>query len=274
MGWLVVDTNQVSRGYALFSSNRCDDFEGISLSPLVLCELLHSNNRQPLNDLLRWPVRLGMTPGEVMTSIATCRRSRIVDFIPFHQRTPQQVRALLDPANKNLKEFEQKASNHIHAWEKNMKIAIPQLRRAINALISQGLLDRWPKFADVTQILDHLSNGVNSPVGRFIEQGVYRGGNHTVRANPKALFTGTKANPYLWRYYRTILWYVLSYSSVWGKQADRANRPPKDNDWTDLTLSLYAAPGDVILTEDKMTRLAVSAVNPDREIKTALATDI
>jgi hypothetical protein len=41
-----------------------------------------------------------------------------------------------------------------------------------------------------------------------------------------------------------------------------------------MTLSLYAAPGDIILTADGTVRKAVSAVNPDGAVRTALVKDL
>jgi hypothetical protein len=74
-------------------------------------------------------------------------------------------------------------------------------------------------------------------------------------------------NSYLRHFFHTLLWYQLSFQQSWTREYDEWNISIDKNNWTDITLSLYAAPGDIILSADKNVRMATSAVNLDGAIK-------
>ena len=120
MVWIVVDTNQAIRMKVLPEPSLGANIEGISLSPFVLGELLRSNNRRPLENLAKYPVRIGMSPGEVMDLIARRRRSQIVTCRPFLNLPTMQVREyLLSPSlqKDREREFVDTVKTHIETIE-------------------------------------------------------------------------------------------------------------------------------------------------------------
>ena len=87
------------------------------------------------------------------------------------------------------------------------------------------------------------------------------------------LYGAVMDNPFLGRLFRTILAYIISFSQAWDHANRQQNFGPEAvrDDWTDMTLSLYAGPGDLIVTADKKLRGAVEIVNPRGEVRTVLA---
>ena len=114
MSWCVVDTNQAIRMRTLPKSLQGAPIEGITIPAFVLAELLQSTNREPVRNLAQYPLRLGMTPGELMHRIASLRRSQIVAFSPFHNRTSQEIQqGLLSLPSQEVEKFVAEATAHI-----------------------------------------------------------------------------------------------------------------------------------------------------------------
>jgi hypothetical protein len=267
MVWVVIDTNQAIRMAGLPQQYLGAEIEGITLPPFVLAELLRSNNHQPLARLAQYAVRIGMTPGEVMARLAPLRRSQIVAFHPFHDLTTQKVHEfLLSPPVAKAREFMESATTHISTGGQVLKAANEKVRQALR---SQGRDPRQYKFSGMAHVCQVLAHGRTSVLETWLMQFVSEGGIRDVRANSRALYTGAMANPYLRHYLHTFLWYTISYQQAWTSQYADWNLSIKQNDWTDMTLALYAGPGDIILTNDGTVRKAVSAVNPDDTIKVA-----
>ena len=59
-----------------------------------------------------------------------------------------------------------------------------------------------------------------------------------------------------------ILYYVISYSRAWADQAHNFDPSSTRDDWTDITLPLYAADGNIILTADNKLRTAIRMIEP------------
>ncbi len=271
MSWVVIDNNEAKR--IPVPSRLCANFEGITISPFVLAELFkHPPNRKYIKNLAQYPVRLGMTPGEVMYQVALLRRSRIVAFRPFHNQASEQVqKMLLDPPEQKMQEHVAETTTHIYRGSGVFKSVKQEIH---DALRSQGQEPRDFKFAGFADALQKLATGPGNVLEGWLMKDVSEGGTRSVRTSPRALYMGAMQNPYLRHYYHTYLWYRLGFQEVWAEEYKDWNIPIKKNDWSDITLSLYAAPGDIILSADGTVRKAVSAVNPDRAVITALATEL
>jgi hypothetical protein len=271
MVWIVVDTNQAIRMKVLPEPSLGANIEGISLSPFVLGELLRSNNRRPLENLAKYPVRIGMSPGEVMDLIARRRRSQIVTCRPFLNLPTMQVREyLLSPSlqQDREREFVDTVKTHIDTTGKVLRSAAEKVR---NAIRRRGGNPRDYKFDGMADARQRLANGRKNVLESLLLQFVSDGGSRDIRANPRALYTGAMANPYLRHYLHTFLWYTVSILQSWSSQFAKWNRVIENNEWTDMTLPLYAAPGDIVLTDDGTVRKAVSAVSPNGDIKAMCA---
>jgi hypothetical protein len=83
-------------------------------------------------------------------------------------------------------------------------------------------------------------------------------------------------NPFLSRFFKTMLYYLISFSRAWDHAHREHNFDPEEerDDWTDITIPLYANSGDLIVTADKKLRGAIAMVDPNGEVRTILAREL
>jgi trehalose/maltose hydrolase-like predicted phosphorylase len=95
-------------------------------------------------------------------------------------------------------------------------------------------------------------------------------------ANPDELYAAVMQNPYLSRFFKTMLYYTISFSRAWDDTHQEHNFDPEEkrDDWTDITVPLYASSGDLIVTADKKLRGAVAMIDFNSEVRTALAREL
>ena len=74
-------------------------------------------------------------------------------------------------------------------------------------------------------------------------------------------------NPNLDRFARLVVCRHLGYTNSWRERALNVTLAGKRDDFTDLTLALYAADGDVILTADGKFRDAFRYIDPYRKVQ-------
>jgi hypothetical protein len=273
MVWVVIDNNETKNLPSSPTSGQWASIEGVSISPFVLAELFkHPPNRKYIKNLTQYPVRLGMSPGEVMHRIASLCQSQLVAFRPFHNLASEQIQAvLLDPPEEKMQEFVREATGHV----KNGSDVLKSAKQAVHdALKLQGHNPYDYKFEGFADALHKLATGPENVLEVWLTQNVSEGGTRSVETDARELYASAMKNPYLRHHLHTFLWYQLSFQQVWADEYKDWNISIKKNDWTDMTLSLYTAPGDIILTADGVVRQAVSAVNPEGCVRTALATDL
>lgn len=247
MGWIIVDTNQASRAKAsLIDSLQA---EGIIIPPFVLGELWNSSDRRPLEKLADYPLRLGMTPGEVMARLTKLRLSQIMVFQPFHNLSSREVQhGLLNQSPQRMQEFVKETIPHIRAAKDVFSSARARFR---NSLRSQGYDPRDFKFTDFNSVLDMATATSDNFIMWLLIEIVSECGTKTTRANCHALYAGAMKNPYLRRFFYSLLWYIVSSQQAWTREYDKWNISVKHNDWTDITLPLYAAPDDIYVRRQK-----------------------
>src|SRR5712692_7940349 len=234
MSWIVIDNNEAKRLPVPPVSYQDANIEGVTISPFILKELLcHPPNRKYVEKLARYPVRLGMPPRGVMRRIVSLPRSQIVTFSPFYDLTPQEVQwVLLDPPAQWLKKFVAEVDTYIKTSSKFLNSLQRKVRHDLK---SRGY---HPKFADFTEALQKLALGPDNLIERWFMQIVSADGLSSVGICPQELYMGAMDNAYLRHHFHTVLWYMLSFQWVWDKQ-----HGIEDNEWIDMTLTLYAAPG-------------------------------
>jgi hypothetical protein len=265
MSWVVIDTNQAIRLKPSLLSSQLPNMEGFILPPFVLGELWKSDDRRPMEVLAQYPLRLGMSPGGAMERLASLRYSQIIPFRPFLNLSSQEIqRGLLNPSEEKLKKLVERMTAHIQDGTEHFLSAKKKTR---DTLRSQGYDPRDFKFAGFSDALQKLCVGPHNVVTYYLSLFVSNCNTRKVRANPDALYISALKNFYLRHFFHTLFWYVLSFQQSWTKKYDKWNISIGKNNWTDITLALYPAPGDVILSADKNVRMAASAVNPDGAVK-------
>jgi hypothetical protein len=77
------------------------------------------------------------------------------------------------------------------------------------------------------------------------------------------------SNPFLARMWKAVLYCLVSWARQWQDQRHNFDASPERDDWVDMTLPLYAADGDVILTGDTKLKTMVGAIEQAGLVTTA-----
>jgi len=271
---IVPDTNQA--GFIYLNT----DCEGVSLTPYVLAELLLHSNPTPRLHLAPMPIRLGLEPAHVMEALSSMDEEGISTFEPFHREMlpnyesyRELLGAMSKPEEKHLK-WARRVKNN------NLKFCFEQISRSqgfrkyVRDMVAQGKLERVPKFSSSQQLIDSVGSTEGSFLGELVVSSVSSGRKRGCRIeDPKGLFKAVMGNPYLGGFFIVLLCYLISFSQAWAHSLRKLNFEPGKgrDDWTDMTLPLYARRGDCIVTADTKLKDILAVAFPDDEliVKTA-----
>jgi len=242
---VVIDSNQLSS--FLGKINPAGVFNGITLAPYVFAEtLLRSNAQQLMGQLLHFDVLIGLEPSDVMEKLAGLDEEGILSFVPYNiglsmPTTVDEQDILLARGIK--------ASNRIFA---DTMFSLAKLFR--KRLRDEGIKHKFSALPEVLS-LSFLESLIFDSIS-------YKGSRTPAVSDAASLYHAVMRNRHLSRYFKTILYYVISYSRAWADQTQNFDPSSSLDDWTDITLPLYAADGDIILTADKKLRTAIGIVEP------------
>jgi hypothetical protein len=155
-----------------------------------------------------------------------------------------------------------------------MRSIAKSFRKQIKDMVAKGTFSKVPKFSSFDEIMKAVGSGVDSFLSSVVLDSISDNGRRPVAVtNPDELYAAVMQNPYLSRFFKTLLYYTISFSRAWDDEHQAHNFDPEEkrDDWTDMTVTLYAGPGDLIVTEDKKLCGAVTMVNLDSKIRTVLA---
>lgn len=250
----VLDTNQACKAFRqLLPRNH-----RLTLSPYVLAEMaLHGRTRTEFGRLEHFDVLLGLEVQTVMERIAPLDEAGIQGFIPFYAKSEaQRIIRLLEKGD--------------NAWAEQLK---------------QGGLKFCGQMADAAQSLrkDLVANGISKTAkARDIQDAINNlpcfkerlvscihnmEARKTAVASADRLYEAVMQNQYLARLFKTTHYFVLSWSQMWQNQTHNFNASQDRDDWPDLTLPLYAANGDIIVTADKKLRNAITMIEPSGAVQ-------
>jgi hypothetical protein len=97
---------------------------------------------------------------------------------------------------------------------------------------------------------------------------------------PWRIYRAVMNNPYLGRFWRHLLGYLVCSSGLLNQQAFRGLRADflpgekRSASWADLSLFLYAREGDAILTMDRGVRSLAAIVDPDARLRVGPLSEI
>ena len=263
---IVLDTNQVG----IF----CDRVQkeswllslDVTLPPNVLAELILWRKQTSRNQLYALRPRVGLHLGDVMSAIASANEDEIRTFRPFPSPTTanSEIYDELVNALKGPSPLQHQWATDWKAKNKDfcglMKKKALDFRKLIRDKKSAGIIRGTYKFASIE---DAFGKGSQSFVGSIVNASVSEGGKRQVAiTDPEKLYDAVIANPFVGGLFKTILFYILSYSRMWDHNHHNHNFDPTSDrdDWTDMTVPLYAAPGDTILTQDTKLCDAIATV--------------
>lgn len=256
---LVIDTNQANRLPASLPAR----FVGLTLSPFLLAEVL-LRSRCPrietLGLLSQHDISIGIQPAEMLDLVAPLEANAIAKLTPFpvpNSELDQLSRRLLNEAD-----YRPAAE-----WAKRVKASHLKLCAGFVALSTRARKEikrqRIKRLANFPDGLEQLAQGRDSFLGSLVNTSVRHKGRRSVAVqDADALYAAVMTNPYLRRYFHSLLYYVVSISRLWRDQ--RLNRDPAStrDDWADLALSHYVGDGDMIVSNDGLVRQAFAAIDP------------
>ena len=254
----VVDTNQALKLPSRSTEGDLSQAPSeIALAPYVLAEVLHRGNPEPtLARLREFDVRYGLEPVEVLETVAKSTETEIVTFEPF--AVPGS------PSYEALKAALYEPSTCHVEWAREVKSRNRNFCSLMfeRAKFFRKKLREWDlhkeKFSDLSEVLTKLTFPLSLVVSSISNDPLRK----TVVSDEGLLYYAVMRNQYLARFFKTILYYVLSFSRAWRDQNHNFDPSVKRDDWTDLTLPLYAANGDIIMTADRKLRNAIKVIEP------------
>lgn len=274
--WIIVDNNQISCLPTQISSAKLNGcLEGITIPAYVFAEILVRGNPVPSLERLRnFNIRFGMESGEVMNALGALSEAEIKDFTPF----PNPGTEIAKKYDDLFSALNGPSSRHI-AWANKVKstgrdfskklLALPPAfkKKARDAGIS--------KIKSIDEALSKAGIGPTSFLGSIIMRQILREHRRGIDISTQGrLYDAVMQNQHLARFMKTILCYLLSISRFWENQELNYDPNIKSDDWTDITIPLYASDGDVILTGDKKLSLTVRTIDPLRKVTVMRCKDL
>jgi len=204
-----------------------------------------------------------------MSALASCNEDEIRAFRPFPSSTTvnsklydQLVNALKSPSQRHHRWATTLKSTNKDFGGRMKKSAL-DFRKYIRDEISTGNIQGTYKVASIEDAFDAFGKGPHSFIGSIVSATLSEGGKRQVIIDdPDKLYDAVMANPFVSGHFKIILFYFLSYSRMWDHNHQNLNFDPTADrdDWTDMTVPLYAAPGDTILTQDIKLCDAIASV--------------
>ncbi len=266
---LVVDTNQAG----LLPTDRQRDWV-LALSPYVMAEIMLGRTRT-LRRLSTFPFKRGLELLDVWIQLSRYSPKEIREFEPF-VRPGQQYRQDYDVM---VSAMDRVRPTHVE-WAKYIK----QSHRQYMATLSESAITfrrrlrehglSKVKHSTFAEALSEYASDSESFLGDAVVGTINYGGRRATETRPDKLFKAVMENQYVGRFFHAILAYILSISHVWKDQKLNQNPSPKRDDMTDITLLLYAADGDLILSNDNYLSRLVSLIEPKGNVKVCKVEDI
>lgn len=274
---IVPDTNQA--GFIYLNT----DCEGVSLAPYVLAELLLYSNPTPRLHLAPMPIRLGLEPAHVMEALSSMDEEGISTFEPFHGKMLPNYESYREILGSMWKPEEKHLKWARRVKDNNLKFCFEQIsrsqgfRKCVRDMVAQGKLESVPKFSSSQQLIYSVGCTESSFLGELVVSSVSSGGKRKCRVeDPKVLFKAVMGNQYLGGFFIVLLCYLISFSQAWAHSLRKLNFEPSKgrDDWTDMTLPLYARRGDCIVTVDTKLKDILAVAFPDDELIVKTAEEI
>jgi len=267
----VIDTNQAS----LLPSGEKRAL-AVSLSPYVLSEILLRGDPSPTLELLRtFDIRLGLETSDVMSKLAQLSPQEITTFEPFpvpaqsFWQDYEAIRKAIDaPRPAHIRRARYIKESHL----RHCKSLVGTARIFRRHLRERGMANH--KFSTFEQALSELASTPDSFLRSVIVGSITNDGKRTTKGPPAELLDAVLANQYVGRLFRAQLAYHICISRLWTEESLNFDPSPTRDDMTDITLPLYAADGDVIVTGDTKLTLLVSLIDPGGRIGTCKASQI
>ncbi len=250
----------------------------LSLPPLVFYEiLLRSNPKPSLKWIQQFNFRLGKFesgPNGIQKEIVSLSEKEILRFEPFYP--PQDsiysnLRAFLNgpPTDVAIEEAKRVKKEHRKFISETLT-SVAKTKRTLLDLKAQNKLPNKFKLKCFEEILSNpdFAGRPDSFLGDFVF-GVCL--DKDIKGfNREKIFETVMKNQYLGRFCKMYLCYTVSVCRLWENQTYNFDPQENRDDWTDITLALYVADGDTVITNDIKLRNLFSMVNGNIIVKNSL----
>jgi len=277
---LVIDCNQASK---LPSHGKQPRTYSVSLPPFVLGEILLRSNPLPtLKCIQAYHFRIGLEPADVMMELSRLSLREIRNFEPFYsprkhymQDYDRLMEAAFKPGHEHrkwatlVKQRHLQFCNKFSCQSKPAKAKIKQLVRDYSKSAQQK---GNAKPSNYKAVLADEQNQPNAFIKGVLGGSLSLYGCSSARLDE--IYNDVMSNQYLNRFFRTIHAYFLGRSGAWRDQKLNFNPGPTQDDITDIILPLYAADGDIIVSEDKMLAKLVALVEVGNQVIVRKASQI
>jgi hypothetical protein len=229
--WIVIDTNQTWwLPPGLSRSGAAPEAEGITIPPFVLAELLILDNPTPRLKLLTFKTRVGLTPFTVMGQLARFQVSEIITFKPFPStRFRDQIASMLRHPTPSYKQWAEDCKKENRQFGGRMQRASKSFRNLISDMVAKGVFPEVPKFSDFETLMNAVGVGASSFLGSTAINLISEYGQRSVvGADPDEIYAAIMQNPYLSRFFKTMLYYTISYSRAWDHTCQAHNFDPEE----------------------------------------------
>jgi hypothetical protein len=231
----------------------------------VFAEILLRGNPEPTLAILRQcNVIFGLEIGEALKQVSRLNEEQIQRFPPFVSlATPRYYRELYSGFTKLTQkhlDWAKLVKNNGLAFCANMADTVHRIRRQRNQL---------EKLTTVEPLVRN-----NYVFENLVRDCVSAKGTRPCKVDdPARLRAAVMNNPYLARFWRSFMFYTISWSRLWQNQELNCDPNANRDDFADLMIPMYAANGDVVLTADNMLKKAITTIEIRGEVTTALAKD-
>ncbi len=264
---LIIDSNQICRfPNTTDLSKFTGKYDGVTLAPYVLAEVIISERRaEYLSRIHTFDVKLGIEPDYMGKLVAESSEQEVLAFEPFLQESHafyiDYERAMSNPSSDDI-------ISATRMKDRNLQIcaALRDAAKMYRQLAQKDENIKHLRFRNMKEaVSSEFGNGNKSFLSLHVSSFISGGGERNVVVSNR-LFDVVMRNQHLRRFFSVFFYYSLAMFHLWENQTSNVDPSEDRDDWTDLSLPLYAKDGDIIVSEDRLLRKAIKTVEPDGRI--------
>lgn len=268
---LVLDTNQAARFVHVQSSNAhfCPT---VLIPPLVWAEILLApscHHQDRINAIKSYHLVFGMDLPCICDRLCNLDEQAIRQFdpvFPVHTSAHEGLRqSFCSPRLEQLDRARELREDNADDAQ-NLADRLAQYRNDNHIRKSKGKdLDCEGRFTKIEDADERFVSGETAPTRTTFLNKITNSGARSINTTSEdSFYRAILENCQLRRFLRMSVTFSLSYANHWADQELNRMDPARNrNDFTDMTLPLYARQDDVIITDDRFFRRAFRHIDPE-----------
>lgn len=261
---VVIDTNEVASvvrtsGLSALQTQQIT----VVLPPLVWAEIVLSPyHKQRLSALAEYNLMFGMDLHEVHAHLSCLSEEQIASFDPVI--SPNSVchgRLMLSMLQSpdELIDQARRLKNDAAEGMAHMATHIQHLNKNYKDAKSRGQLPAAQKFDTIDDAMEAIGKGLET---KLLHDVTSDGGRSMRASSAESLYQAVMSNMYLGRFMRLLVCVHVGYGHLWMDEKLNIDPSANRNDYTDMTIGLYAGHGDTIVTRDTKLGNAIRHIDP------------